>query len=79
MKHKPSAVGSGAGRAAPVKSMPPAVEPAATEDDRETQIREAAYFRYLARGAIVGHEMEDWLQAEAELLEEAGKADDTNH
>jgi len=44
----------------------------------EVQIREAAYYRYLARGAQVGHELEDWLQAESHLLE-TGKSEDTSH
>jgi hypothetical protein len=33
-------------------------------DERETMIREAAYYRYLQRGCVPGHEMEDWLAAE---------------
>jgi hypothetical protein len=78
MKHKQPAAARGAPPAAPVKSTQQGAEPAAAEDGRETQIREAAYFRYLARGAVVGHEMEDWLQAEAALLA-TGQADDTNH
>jgi hypothetical protein len=44
----------------------------------EVQVREAAYYRYLARGAEVGHEVEDWLQAESQLLE-TGKSEDTSH
>ncbi|GBL46906.1 hypothetical protein SFMTTN_2733 [Sulfuriferula multivorans] len=27
-------------------------------------IREAAYFRYLQRGAVLGHDLDDWLTAE---------------
>jgi hypothetical protein len=38
-------------------------------DELQLRIREAAYYRYLARGAEIGHDMEDWLQAEAALLE----------
>ncbi|HUW36888.1 MAG TPA: DUF2934 domain-containing protein [Rhodocyclaceae bacterium] len=35
---------------------------------RERMIREAAYFRYLQRGAVLGHDLDDWLVAEAELF-----------
>ena len=83
MKHKHPAAASAARPAAPAKSTRQPVADSASagvldEGERETQVREAAYFRYLAHGAEVGNEMEDWLQAEAELLE-AGKADKTNH
>lgn len=36
-------------------------------EQRETMIREAAYYRYLKRGATSGHDLDDWLAAEAEL------------
>lgn len=40
----------------------------------ERMIREAAYFRYLQRGSVLGHDLDDWLAAEAELFrEEAGQ------
>jgi hypothetical protein len=38
-----------------------------TLEEREAMIREAAYFRYLEHGCCDGHDMEDWLEAEAEL------------
>jgi hypothetical protein len=60
------------------KSDPAAVASAQGEDDMQVHIREAAYYRYLARGAEVGHDLEDWLQAESELLEN-GKAATTSH
>jgi NADPH:quinone reductase-like Zn-dependent oxidoreductase len=41
----------------------------------EHEIRGRAYELYLARGAQPGHELEDWLQAERELMAEAGRAD----
>ncbi|HYN58721.1 MAG TPA: DUF2934 domain-containing protein [Rubrivivax sp.] len=44
----------------------------------EVKLREAAYFRYLARGAELGHDLEDWLQAESQMLE-SGKANDASH
>ena len=45
-----------------------------TPERRERMIREAAYFRYLERGSVLGHDLDDWLAAEAELFgEEAGQ------
>ncbi|HRH87682.1 MAG TPA: DUF2934 domain-containing protein [Rubrivivax sp.] len=76
MKRKQPASRGGEPPPAPVQSTAQAA--AAPDDDLDTQIREAAYYRYLARGAVVGHEMEDWLRAEAELLD-ARKADDRTH
>jgi hypothetical protein len=34
-------------------------------DGRYEMIRETAYGFYMARGCVAGHELEDWLQAEA--------------
>lgn len=48
------------------------------DGDIEVQIREAAYYRYLARGAVNGRELEDWLQAESEVLEN-GKTTGMSH
>ena len=43
-------------------------------EQRERVIQEAAYFRYLQRGAVPGHDLDDWLAAEAALFwEEAGQ------
>jgi len=36
-------------------------------DEREAMIRVGAYYRYLQRGCIHGHDLEDWLAAETEL------------
>jgi len=38
-----------------------------TLEERESMIREAAYFRYLEHGCCDGHDVEDWLAAEAEV------------
>lgn len=35
----------------------------------EAEIRVRAYELFVRRGSTPGHEVEDWLQAEAELLE----------
>ena len=32
------------------------------------EIQETAYFKYLARGSIPGHDLDDWLAAEQEVL-----------
>ncbi|MDT3706529.1 MAG: DUF2934 domain-containing protein [Thiobacillus sp.] len=36
-------------------------------EQRETMIREAAYYHYAKRGYAPGHDLEDWLAAEAEI------------
>jgi hypothetical protein len=36
-------------------------------EQREAIIREAAYYQYAKRGYASGHELEDWLAAEAEF------------
>ncbi len=37
-------------------------------EQHENMVREAAYFRYVQRDAVPGHELDDWLAAEAELF-----------
>lgn len=37
---------------------------------RELMIREAAYFRYVQRGYEPGHDIDDWIAAEAGLFSE---------
>jgi len=39
----------------------------AAEDNREEQIRTRAYELYEARNRGEGHDVEDWLEAEAEI------------
>lgn len=39
----------------------------ASTEDRQRMIAEAAYYRAQARGFAPGCEVEDWLQAEAEI------------
>ena len=36
-------------------------------EQREAMIREAAYYHYAKRGYAPGHDLEDWLAAEAEI------------
>lgn len=36
-------------------------------EQREVMIRDAAYYRYAERGYAPGHELDDWLAAEAEI------------
>jgi hypothetical protein len=38
-----------------------------SEWDRQAMIAEAAYYRSAARGFAPGHELDDWLAAEAEI------------
>lgn len=42
-----------------------------TEQKREDQIRTRAYELYEQRGREDGHDQEDWLRAEAEIIEKA--------
>lgn len=62
-------------RSVPTDSQPPAdtffqarPEPALDDTARQHMIAEAAYFRAEHRGFEVGHELEDWLAAEAEIV-----------
>jgi hypothetical protein len=62
-------------KARPAKAKAAASTPAAAENTtaapaspgREEFIREAAYYHFEARGGVGGHELEDWLRAEAEF------------
>src|SRR5574340_1397004 len=36
-------------------------------EEQKAMIREAAYFHYIERGYAPGHDLDDWLAAEAEL------------
>ena len=49
---------------------PKAVAPEA-EASRQSRIRAAAYALYETRGCVHGHDVEDWLAAEAALAGEA--------
>ncbi|MGA7180274.1 MAG: DUF2934 domain-containing protein [Thiobacillaceae bacterium] len=40
--------------------------------DRSQRIALAAYFKAEARGFIPGHELDDWLEAEREVMAETG-------
>jgi hypothetical protein len=48
----------------PLRFSPPPIVP---DNERRRLIREAAYFRAERRHFQVGHEVEDWLAAEAEV------------
>ena len=41
-------------------------------DELRKLVSEAAYYRAKQRGFTPGHEMEDWVQAEAEVLRRIG-------
>jgi hypothetical protein len=79
MKHSHHASGHEAKSKSHAKSAAAAaVGPVGEDGSMELQIREAAYYRYLARGAEVGHDLEDWLQAESQLLE-SDESKDISH
>lgn len=56
-------------KAAPSSAQQEAVDAAqvAPDDPRQQAIRQAAYAQFEARGCVYGHELEDWLKAEAEV------------
>lgn len=59
---------------APDSSESATAGPSATSFDREQAVREAAYTCFEARGCEPGHELDDWLKAEA-LVQQANGAD----
>ncbi len=44
-----------------------------TTDEFQAQVRSRAYELYERRGSQDGHELDDWLQAEAELAQKKAK------
>jgi hypothetical protein len=64
-------------RRAPAKAAPKSARPSAftagaradlSPDELRKLISEAAYYRAKQRGFTPGHEFEDWIQAEAEVI-----------
>lgn len=53
--------------------------PSASPFDREQAIREAAYACFEARGCEPGHELDDWLRAEALVQQANGGAEPMPH
>ena len=53
-------------RPAPAKSVKPG------PDELRKLISDAAYYRAKQRGFAPGHELEDWIQAEAEVMRRVG-------
>lgn len=51
----------------PTTKKPSTFRRTAVEDNLEEQIRTRAYELYEARGRQEGHDLEDWLEAEAEI------------
>jgi hypothetical protein len=48
-------------------------------EERQRMIREAAYYRHVRRNFAAGHELDDWLAAEAEvdlLLEQSAEIEE---
>ena len=58
----------------PIEKSSPGSEPPLAEDHpTREEIELRAYEIYIERGGDRGQEMEDWLQAERELVEKYGK------
>lgn len=66
--HK-SGDGAAAGKAAAAGNGP-----AAAPAELEQQIRELAYGYYVERGCAEGHDLDDWLRAEAQVQQRNGGA-----
>ena len=57
-------------RAAPARRTPQAANsPRPTSEEVRKLISEAAYYRAKQRGFTPGQELDDWVQAEAEVLQ----------
>lgn len=54
-------------QASTAPSVGPEAVAAASVEERRRMIAEAAYFRAERRGFAIGGELEDWIQAEAEI------------
>ncbi|MDE2394838.1 MAG: DUF2934 domain-containing protein [Burkholderiales bacterium] len=52
---------------APTSAAEPATAAPADLPSRDALVREAAYALYERRGCVYGHELEDWLAAEAQV------------
>jgi hypothetical protein len=76
---------SQAAKAAPPATVdaPAAAKATPVTESKDEFVRQAAYFYYEARGRVGGHELDDWLRAEAEFERqsrpEAGDADAASH
>jgi hypothetical protein len=58
--------------AEPAVTLPVASDLIITEPELQSRIRDLAYRLYLQRGCIDGHDLEDWLEAEA-IVRHGGK------
>ena len=64
-------------RRAPVagsKLVAPSITPSISMEERQRLVERAAYFRAERRGFAPGFELEDWVQAEVEVLRLIGSA-----
>jgi len=52
----------------------PASGPSISAQERQMLVARAAYFRAEKRGFAPGHELQDWVEAEAEVLRLIGNA-----
>jgi hypothetical protein len=65
MKHAHHA--AKAAKSAPPPAAADTAAAAPPAEQKDAFVREAAYFYFEARGRTCGHELEDWLKAEAEF------------
>lgn len=62
------------GEQAPETSASKAAGPSMSPEERRRLVESAAYFRAEKRGFAPGFELEDWIEAEAEVLRLIGSA-----
>jgi hypothetical protein len=58
--------------AARFQEVPKAAAPAPGDEEIRREVAEAAYYRAMQRGFTPGFELDDWLQAESEVLQRRG-------
>jgi hypothetical protein len=56
----------------------PKREMAIPDGEIHRQIAEAAYYRAAERGFAPGRELEDWLEAEAQIVKDSGRRTNVN-
>ena len=61
-------------KSAPVTSAGKDVGPSISPEERQRLVARAAYFRAEKRGFVPGFELQDWVEAEAEVLRLIGSA-----
>ena len=62
------------GKSAPIPSTSKKIGPSISAEERQRLVERVAYFRAEKRGFAPGFELQDWIEAEAEVLRLIGSA-----